>query len=121
MQSYQRLQRFGSRVKPRRGAYRALVEDDSSHHANVASGAEVAEACFYPSSLEPVHRGTRPAPWATVTFPRREHDDGMACGSRSRNTRRTLHAVSGTGAAGIARVTSCVTRVCVHAPPRYQL
>jgi hypothetical protein len=42
------------------------------------------------------------AGWATVTF-RREQDDGMACGSRSRNSRRTLHAGSGTCAAVVVR------------------
>ena len=39
------------------------------------------------------------AGWATVVSPKRKQDYGMACGSWSRNSRRTLHAGSGTYAA----------------------
>jgi hypothetical protein len=52
--------------------------------------------------FRPVAHGSRSvdlAGWATVLFPEWKQDDGMAYGSWSRNSRRTLHAGSGTYAA----------------------
>ena len=54
------------------------------------------------SLFRPVAHGSRCghlAGWATVLFPEWKQDDGLACGSQSRGSHRTLHAGSGTFAA----------------------
>jgi hypothetical protein len=75
-------------VFPKRRRLRSRIHERVLSLKGPARGAD--------SSFAHGSRRVHLAGWATVLFPAWKQDDGLACGSQSRDSRRTLHAGSGT-------------------------